>query len=70
MAGPHQVVESIPMTTSATVAISGNSLRAGHGADGPGPALAVPAPSTASLRTTVTAAKLAHLGLARPRWLQ
>src|SRR6266566_5087317 len=70
MAGPHQVVESIPMTTSATVAISGNSLRAGHGAAGPGPALAVPVPSTASLRTTVTAAKLAHLGPARPRWLQ
>ncbi len=69
MAGPHQVVESIPMTTRAIVAISGNSLRASHGADGPGPALAVPAPSTASLRTTVTAAKLALPGLARPRWL-
>src|SRR5690349_20109944 len=68
MAGTHQVVESIPMTTSATVAISGNSLRAGHGAAGPGPALAVPAPSTASLRTTVTAAKLAHVGLPGPRW--
>src|SRR5262249_59334202 len=35
-----------------------------------GAAPAVPVPSTASLRTTVTAAKLAHQGLAGPRWPQ
>src|SRR5579859_4979018 len=60
MAGPHQIVESIPMTSRAAVASSGGRRRASRCRDGPGPAPAVPAPSTASLRTTVTAAKLAH----------
>src|SRR5215831_20959491 len=69
MAGPHQIVEHIPMSRRPTVASNGSTLRASRGA-APGAAPAAPVPNTASLRTTVTAAKLAHRRLARPRWLQ